>query len=239
MNRSVRIWPIVVATLIGVAILCYLGTWQLLRLQWKEGLIAQLAANEAAAPVDLATAESFLAIGNNVEFMKVQFRATYLHGAGKTMISTFDGGPGWTIITPAITTDGRAVIVDRGRVPGQRLESFDKPAGEVEITGVVRTYRNGQGFFDPNNDTIKNAWYWWDIPAMLKATDWKRSVSPVLFVVQILPGTVAAEFPKPAEPRANLRNNHLGYAITWYGLALVLAVMAAIFIRVQMRKSTA
>ncbi len=229
--KKPRIWPILLATLVAFAILCALGIWQLQRLQWKQGLLAQLAANEAAVPVDLATAESFLSIGNTIEFMKVKFAATYKHGAGKTMIATFEGGPGWTIITPAIGSDGRAVIVDRGRVPGQRLESYDKPKGEVEITGVVRLHNSGQGFFDPENDPVKNAWYWWDIAAMLKASDLPASAKPVPFVVQILPGTVTAEFPKPAEPKANLSNNHLGYALTWFGLATALLAVAGIYIR--------
>ena len=50
------IWPILLATLIGTAILVTLGVWQVQRLHWKEALLAQLAANAAAAPVDLPTA---------------------------------------------------------------------------------------------------------------------------------------------------------------------------------------
>lgn len=171
--------------------------------------------------------------------MKVRFRATYKHEAGKTMLTTFEGGPGWTVITPALSSDGWAVIVDRGRVPGQRLGDIDKPQGEVEITGVVRTYPNGKGYFEPNNDPAKNTWYWWDVPAMLKASDLPASARPFPFVVQLLPGTTTAEFPIPAEPKAHLNNNHLGYALTWYGMALALLVIAGIYIRGLMKKSSA
>ena len=239
MTAKPRIWPVLLAVIAGFVILCGLGTWQVYRLQWKQGLLAQLAANQDADPVDLATAESFHSIGNNVEFMKVRFRATYKHNAGMTMISTFEGGPGWIIITPALSSEGLAVIVDRGRVPVERLESFDKPLGEVEITGVVRTYKNGKGYFEPDNDPEKNAWYWWDIPAMLKASEFPASAKPFPFVVQVLPGSVTAEFPIPAEPKANLSNNHLGYALTWFGLALALVVVAGIYVRGLMKKSSA
>ena len=228
---SPRIWPVVSAALVAFVILCGLGVWQVQRLHWKEGLLAQLAARAAAGPVALGTADA--------EFAKVRFRAAYKLDAEMKMISTFDGGPGWTIITPAITADGRAVLVDRGQVPPERLEDYDKPQGEVEITGVIRRYRNGQARFDPDNDPIKNQWYWWEIPAMLKASNLPAGVEPLAVVVQVLPGTVTAEYPRPPEPRANLTNNHLGYAITWFGLALALLAVAGVYVRGQMKKSTA
>ena len=230
-ERPPRVWPVLVATVIGIAILLGLGFWQLDRLQWKQGLLAKLAVNAAAEPVDLATAEEIAAKGADVEFMRVKFRATYKHDSEKKMISGYEGGQGWTIITPAVTPDGRAVIVDRGRVPGQRLDSFDKPRGEVEITGVVRTHKQARSYFDPGNDPQGNFWYWWDVPAMLQASNLSAVLKRVPFVVQVLPGTAAAEFPRPVEPKANLTNNHLGYALTWFGLAIALAVIAFIYIR--------
>ena len=230
-ERPPRIWPILLASLIGIAILLSLGVWQVQRLHWKQGLLAQLAANAEAAPVDLAAVEALAAKGADTEFVRVSFRATYRHDAWKKMISTYDGGQGWTIITPTVSSDGHAVIVDRGRVPGQRLESFDQPQGEVEVTGLVRTYKRGRGFFDPDNDPKQNLWFWWDVPAMLQSSRMPAGLKPFPFVVQILPGTVTAQFPAPEEAKANLSNNHLGYAITWFGLALTLAGVSAFFIR--------
>lgn len=57
---------------------------------------------------------------------------------------------------------------------------------------------------------------------MIAASGLPADLKPFPFVVQLLPGTVAADFPKPQEPKADLANNHLGYAITWFGLALTL-----------------
>ena len=155
------------------------------------------------------------------------------------MISTFGGGPGWTIITPAISAAGDGVLVDRGQVPPDRLGKVAPPAGEVEITGIVRLHTSGKGYFDPDNDPAKNAWYWWDVPAMLKASGFPPENRPLPFVVQILPGTVAADYPKPPEPKSDLRNNHLGYANTWFGLAAVLVVMTGLYIRSLLKKSSA
>lgn len=238
-ERPPRVWPVPLASVLGVAILLTLGFWQLDRLRWKEDLLARLAANAEAAPVSLAEAEAMQAAGRDIEFVKVKFRGTYLNGAWMKMISTFEGGQGWIIITAAVTPDGRAVIVDRGRIPGQLLDGFDRPEGEQEISGVLRAHDRGQGVFDPENDPRRNLWYWWDIPAMLGASGLPEGLKPVPFVVQVLPGTVAAEFPKPPEPRANLANNHLGYAITWFGLALTLIGIAATYILGLRRKRSA
>ena len=148
-------------------------------------------------------------------------------------------GPGWTIVTPALTGDGRAVLVDRGQVPPDRLGDFPTPQGALDITGVIRQYRNGRAQFDPDNDPDKGQWFWWDIPAMLQGSRIPPSADAMPFVVQLLPDATPAAFPRAPEPRANLRNNHLGYAITWFGLALALAAVSGLYICGQMKKSTA
>ena len=227
--RPPRLWPVLLATLIGTAILVTLGVWQVQRLQWKEGLLAQLAANAAASPMSLADAEAAAAGGRDMEFVRVTFPGTYRHEGWKKMIATYQGGQGWTIITPAASRDGHAVIVDRGRIPGN-LEDFDRPEGEVEIEGVLRTQRRGKGYFDPDNDPKSNLWYWWDVPAMLQASGLPADLKPFPYVVQLVPSAVASTFPEPQEAKANLANNHLGYAITWFGLALTLLGVAGFYI---------
>ena len=195
-DRPPRIWPVLAATVVGLAILVTLGVWQVQRLQWKEALLAQLAANAVAPPVSRAEAAG----AQDPEFVRVSFTATYDHQNAKRMIATYQGGQGWTIITPAVTADGWAVIVDRGRLPGQRLENFDQPEGEVEIEGVLRTYRRGQALFDPENDPRANLWYWWDVPAMLATSGLPQGLKPYPYVVQLLPSAAAAPFPRPDEP---------------------------------------
>jgi surfeit locus 1 family protein len=236
-DRPVRVWPVLLATAVGLAILVTLGIWQVERLQWKEALLAQLAANAAAAPVDLAAVERLTVEGRDPEFLRVSFKATYKHDSWKKMISTYQGGQGWSIIAPAVTTDGYAVMIDRGRLPGQRLENFDQPTGELQMTGVIRTHKFGQGAFDPDNDPKANLWYWWDVPAMLATSGLPQGLKPFPYVVQLLPGTTDVEFPEPEEPRANLANNHLGYAITWFGLALTLLGVSGFYVW-DLRKRT-
>ena len=228
-ERPPRLWPVLLATLIGLAILVTLGAWQVQRLAWKEALIAQLAANAAAPPVDLSTAYNMARAGSNAEFVRVAFTGTYNNDAWMKMLSSYEGGQGWTILTP-VSADGWAVIVDRGKLPGQRLEHFDQPQGPQQIEGVIRTHGIGQGFFDPVNDPKGNMWYWWDIKAMLAASGLPAGLKPFPFAVQLLPASTTAEFPRPEEPRADLANNHLGYAITWFGLAATLLGVAGFYI---------
>ncbi len=228
-ERPIRIWPVALATVIGLAILITLGVWQVQRLAWKEALLAKLAANAAAEPVDLAAVEARAAAGDDVEFMRVSFRASFKHDAWKKMIATYKGGQGWTIIAPALTADGYAVMIDRGRLPGQRLEHFDQPEGELQMTGLIRRHDGGQGMFDPANDPKANLWYWWDVNGMLASSGLPDGLKPFPYVVQLLPGTVNVEFPEPEEPKANLANNHLGYAITWFGLALTLVGVSGFY----------
>jgi surfeit locus 1 family protein len=230
-RRPPRIWPVLIATVAGLAILVTLGIWQVQRLQWKEALLAQLASNAAAPAVSLAEA----AQRPDPEFVRVSFTGSYAHDATKKMIASFERGQGWTVITPVVTPDGQAVMVDRGRIPGQLGEAFDKPEGEVRIEGVIRTYPRGRAMFDPENDPRLNIWYWWDVPAMLASSGLPAGLKPYPYVVQLVPSATTATFPRPDEPRANLANNHLGYAITWFGLALTLISVAGLYIH-ELRK---
>jgi surfeit locus 1 family protein len=160
-------------------------------------------------------------------------------GAAMKMMSTVDRGPGWTIIAPAVTRDGKTLLVDLGQVPDQKLAEVSMPEAETEIIGIVRLHNGGKAYFDPPNDPSGNLWYWWDRPAMLAAAGAVDGAASHPFVVQRIPQPSDQGFPRPAEPKANLRNNHLGYAITWFGLAAVLVVMTAIYVRGQMKKSAA
>jgi len=234
-----RLWLVGLAAAAGIAILCALGIWQLQRLHWKEALLARLAANAAAAPVDLGTAAAARREGRDIEFLHVRFDGRYRGSVSLHLLSSFEGGPGWTIVTPAVSEDGLSVLVDRGRLPPDAVESDRAPSGPVTIDGLVRLYRNGRGPFDPDNDAAKNQWYWWDLPAMLQAAGLAGGDQVVPVVVQLLPGPVEPGVPRPAEPRAALANNHLGYAITWFGLALALLAVALLFIRGQIGKSGA
>lgn len=235
MSDAPRIWPLLLASAIGVAILCALGIWQLDRLHWNQTLLADIAARQTAAPAPLADLLAADAAGADIEFRRLAVTARFLAGPELHLLTTHDGRAGWQIITPALTDDGTFLLVDRGVVPDE-LRSDPRRTEEVGVPrpldGIVRLHRQGRGLFTPDNDPAANLWHWWDVPAMLAAAQPPAGVRIAPFVLQLLPETDSrGRFPRPLPPQAGLNNNHLQYALTWFSLAAILVVMTALFVR--------
>ncbi len=237
------IWPVVITSVLGIVILCGLGAWQVQRLAHKQALLAEIDRRSMADPVDLSEAMKRHDRGENIEFMKVSARGRFLHTAEKHVIGTFDGNPAWEVVTPLATADNRLILVDRGLVPDEQRDPAARteanPTGKVEIVGIVLNHDGKRGFFSPDNDIEGNMWFWWDVPAMLADTSAPPAVTPAFFVLHVMPVKGQVGFPRPMVPRAAHRNNHLQYAVTWFSLALVLTIVAGLFIRGQMKKSGA
>lgn len=221
MSGRRRIGPVLLASAVGIAILCGLGTWQLRRLAWKEGLIAELEARMAAAPVPLSQALERMHAGEDVEYLKVSATGTVDTGHVLFKQISYKSGPGWEALAPFRSNDGLNVLVDLGGTAdrGQAAQPM------TELTGVLRLHGFGRGIFDSDNDAAGNMWFWWDVPAMEKAAQMPADAPHV--VVQALANTSGFD---AAEPKVELRNNHLGYAITWFGLALALAGVTLAFV---------
>jgi len=215
-----RLWPVLLASGIGIAILCGLGSWQVRRLSWKEGLIATLTDRMAQDPVELADALKMLADHKEVEYLKV-FAAGELDPARTLYKQTvFYGQGGWEGLAPYRLADGTEVLIDLGATDEHGLVPKPVP----ELLGIIRLHNQGKGIFDNSNDPVGNQWFWWDIPAMQKAAGMKEGAAPI--IVQSLGNESGFQ---AAPPKVELHNNHLGYAITWFGLALALAGVATAF----------
>lgn len=238
MTRRRRLWPVFIAAAAGLAILMSLGFWQVERLAWKERLLTQLAANITSPPLSLAEAGARKAAGETITFRPVEITGKFRHAAEMRLISAYEGGPGWIVVTPLVTADGRSVLVDRGAIPDAVLAQIERPEGEVSITGLIRDDARRRGTFDPDNDPAANRWYWWDVPAMATAAGLAPDQTSD-FIVQMVPVGEARGFPQPQPPAFGLRNNHLGYAITWFGLAAVLVAMTAAYVIAQRRGPSA
>lgn len=215
-----RLWP-GLATLGALALLLGLGTWQVQRLHWKESLIATRAAQLAAAPALLpATAADW----QGWDFRKVSVRGTFRHELEQLFGAyAIDGRFGQHVLTPLVRADGPAILVDRGFIPAERVPVETRRAGEVPgevvITGIAR-FRGADrpGWFTPANQPAKRTWYWYDMAALAQVAG-----------LQLLPVVVEADatpnpggLPLGGQTRTELPNNHLQYAITWYGLAAAL-----------------
>jgi surfeit locus 1 family protein len=222
-----RLWPLLLTSAIGIAILCGLGTWQIYRLGVKTKLIATLESRMDAQPVSLAAALDMQAKGDDIEYVKVvaRGRADTTHALAK--ISSFNGKLGWEIIEPFVSEDGIFVLVDAG-------VASDKQVGPITadmITGIIRLHKKGRGYFDNDNDPASNTWYWWDLPEMQAAAGAPDAAKIAPFILQRLPEKGDSPAPYAEKPKVELSNNHLGYAITWFGLAAALLAVAGFFAR--------
>jgi surfeit locus 1 family protein len=219
-----------IAAVLGCIFLIGLGVWQLYRLQWKEALIAEMDARLAAPPVSLS-----VAIDHPAEYLHVAASGKFDHLGEIFVLTSERNGPGWRVVTPLQSDDGVTVLVDRGFVPDEQREPAKRPGsqpeGNVEVSGYVSRHPAGRGPFTPDNDAAANNWYWWDVPAMLAfgKIDPGSRVAP--FILHVLPGGHADALPRPSSPTLGLSNNHLQYALTWFGLAIVLAAVAFFYIR--------
>lgn len=226
-----RFWPTVIA-IPAVIVMLGLGTWQVQRLHWKEGLIAERTARTAAAPVALPRAGDDLAAA---EYRRASVTGAFLHERELYLAArSRNGNPGYDVVTPFLLADGHAVLVDRGWVPLERKDparrSEGQVAGTVTVDGVIRVPR-GQSWLTPDNEPDRNIWFWIDLPAMAKAAGLAGEVAPVY--LEAGPAPNPGGFPIGGQTRIDLPNDHLQYAITWYALAVALAVIYVLWHRRQ------
>lgn len=233
MRRS--IWPVLLFAVVGVAILVSLGVWQLQRLQWKTALLAKIDTAIAAEPIPLGNAvEKFLA-GEAIAYWKVKAKGRFAPREPLRLLTSANGSPAWTLVHGFEQAASAPVLVNRGKLPhGAALPPTDD--GEIEIVGLVHWHDEGRGFFDVENHPGENLWYWWDVVAMSNQFS-ATHANPNYIVLDLVPGSPGTEGLLVDPPKAALRNNHLGYAITWFGLAGVLVVMTALFVRSRTKET--
>jgi surfeit locus 1 family protein len=225
------LWP-TFSALAGLLVLLGLGTWQVERLQWKEVVIAERAQQLAAPPEPLpAVAENW----RTFDFRRVSVAGQFRHDL-EQLFGAFaiDGQLGHHVLTPLIRPDGAAVLIDRGWVPADKAHPAARREGQVEgevrLSGIAR-YRSGDrpGWFRPDNQPDADLWFWYDLPALEEATGLELLPVVVEADASVNPGNL----PIGGQTRTELPNNHLQYAITWYGLA---AVLAAVYVAFGMQR---
>jgi surfeit locus 1 family protein len=233
------------ATLAALAVLLALGVWQLERKAWKESLIAQIDARAHGAPAEIAPEAQWPAWrAEEDEFRRVRLSGTFLHDkevAVHGLMSGQRGAPtqGYYLFTPLRLTSGAVVMVNRGfvpldlRDPARRGEPV--PASEVAVTGLVRA-PEARSWFMPENEPAADRWFVRDIAEMARARDLER-VAP--FWIDLDPVPNAAGWPRPGQTKLAIPNNHLGYALTWFGIALALIGVFGAWARRRLQESPA
>lgn len=210
-----------IACILLFTLLCGLGVWQLERLQWKLALIATVEGHMSAPPLALSQITAMPAD-------EAQYRRVTLHGhfdhSKEAYVFTTDasGSPVYHVFIPLLTDDGGTFMVDRGAVPKEKLPPGTRlagnVAGETTVTGVWRV-PDAPGLFTPAPDLIHRVWYSRDL-AGIAAADHIVLSAPVAIEADAAPNP--GGWPKGGQTVVNFRNQHLSYAITWFGLAAVL-----------------
>jgi surfeit locus 1 family protein len=219
---------------IGIAILCSLGAWQVRRLHWKEGLLAAIHHRMAMPPETMAAMELRFAQKGDVDYFPVTVGGRFINDREQHYLSTHDGASGFNIYTPLAMKDGRYVFVNRGFVPYDLKDPAKRPDGElkrvVTVTGLARNpLQTKPSSFVPDNDLAANIFYWKDIGAMAsRAGIAGKNLVPFFVDADNTPNP--GGYPVGGVTIVKLPNNHLQYAITWYGLAAALTLVLAVWL---------
>jgi surfeit locus 1 family protein len=225
-----------VAAAIAFAILIGLGVWQLQRLKWKEALLFHVAQLEAARPQSLEYTLDLLARGRDVEFTRVSVVCPGLAAAPYLEVYDLrDATVGVRLVSAcAVEADSyRTILVDRGFIPDTapaRPPVDAKDMTPIEVVGVLRKPERGN-FATPRSRP--GHWYLHEVGGMARALNAPSPAPILLFAESRVNPTIAALTPAPLP--VQISNRHLGYALTWFGLAGALAGVygAAVFKRMR------
>lgn len=244
------LWP-AVATVIAFAILMALGTWQVERLQWKLELIERVEQRPDLPPVDLPRAGDWPRMTEEQwDYRPVRVTGRFLPGEAYYYLSLGKSqgphaGPGYFVYTPfeveGEVDGGGVVVVNRGfvpepmRKPETRPESA-APQGTVTLTGLWRRDERG-GMLTFGADSATGIWFVREAPKMAAALG-VTGVEVAPFTIDLAARhTPPGGLPQAGETIMSFTNNHLQYAVTWYGLGAALIVVFIVFVRGERRKA--
>lgn len=227
-------WPTLLA-LPALGVLLALGLWQLDRLAAKERLIATAGERTRMAAVGLPEPASWA--GLELEewvYRPVTAEGVFEHDAEAYIYTVLSdprgdlGGAGYLVMTPLRLPQGAAVLVNRGFVPDALKEPSTRSQGQISgpvtVTGLLRAAER-PGRFAPKPDVDANVWYSRDILAIGAA---RGLAEPAPFYIDEGPRE-GVPVPQGGETRVSFPNPHLGYALTWFGLAGALVVVYLAF----------
>lgn len=221
-----------IITAIMIATLVSLGVWQLQRRGQKHALIAALTERLATAPVALPPPSQWASLDPaRDEFRRVRFVATFannpdamVYGAGSAIRSDISGPGTWTF-APARLQSGAIIVINAGFVQNTMQDRAQQDravqpllsGAPLEMIGYLR-FPEAPGKLTPDPDSAKRLWFARDTSAMASALQW-GAVAP--FYVDLESPAPANGVPKPGPLDVHLKDDHLQYAMTWFGLALV------------------
>ncbi len=231
-------------TALTLALLIGLGVWQLQRRVEKHALIAQLTERLAAAPVALPASAQWGALTPaGDEFRRVRFSATYesrpdamVYGSGSAIRDDVSGPGTWALL-PARLPGGETVVINAGFVQntmqdrGQQDRAVMRlvTGAPVTLTGYIR-FPESAGALTPRENIAKRLWFTRDHAAIARALGWGE-VAP--FYIDLEQPVPESGIPKPGPLEVHLKDDHLQYAITWFGLAGAVVIAFGVWLRGQ------
>jgi cytochrome oxidase assembly protein ShyY1 len=239
-----------IVTLAMVVTCLGLGVWQLQRRIEKHALIAALNERLAATPEALPAEAQWNALTPaRDEFRRVHFTATYarlpdvmVYSSGSAVRDDISGPGTWAFL-PAQTTDGAIVVVNTGFVQNtmQDRAQQDRAVGRlvtgqpIALTGYLR-FPEKAGTLTPAENTSRRLWFTRDHLAMGRALGWGEGGKPIApFYIDLESPAPASGIPKPGPLKVHLKDDHMQYAITWFGLAGAVMIAFAVWWRAQRR----
>lgn len=218
------IFPVLMG-LVGCGVLLSLGVWQLHRMEWKAAILAEMDARIGGTPMPLPATLDPLAD----KFRPVTTEGRFTGRFIEVLAGQKGASPGVRIIEAFDTTDGRHILIDRGFVEDE-ARALPRPPHDAAITGNLH-WPDDADSFTPPPDSKTGLWFARDVAAMSA----KLGTEPTLIVAREPTGDGIA--PMPVDTSA-IPNDHWGYAITWFSLAAVWAVMTG-FLLWRIRRRTA
>ncbi|MEF0943902.1 SURF1 family protein [Rhizobium sp. BR 362] len=235
---ALAIW--VLLLLLLTALLIGLGTWQVKRLHWKLDLIARVDARVDAPSVAAPGPAEWPAIdAAGYEYKHVQATGTFLNDKEAQVYAATALGPGYWVLTPMKEADGTIIIVNRGFVPSDKRNPNTRlageQAGETTVTGLLRM-NEPKGTLLRSNVPPEERWYSRDVTAIAAARG-LENVAP--YFIDADDKKNPGDLPVGGLTQIVFPNNHLVYAITWYGLAVMTSGLAAYLIYFERQRAKA
>ena len=242
-NR-VMTWTFAVLMLALAATCVWLGTWQMQRLAEKEALIAAVDARLGADPVPVPPSDQWAELDvEALNYQPVSLTGAFRYNQTVTVFTSLANargpaaGPGYWVMTPFVLAEGGTVFINRGFVPQDFQEAAVTDGqgddSQVTITGLLRP-AEAAGMMTPGPNTSDRIEWVRDPQRLASMVD--PALAPVAPFYVDLPAGPAGELPQGGETVVEFPNNHLGYAYTWYGFAIVAVVMLAFWL-VRQRQS--
>ena len=214
-----RFWGMVVFGVLGTAILLSLGIWQLQRLAWKQEVLRAIESKILAPAVKIP--QTVLPDAHSL--LPVRAEGRYKGDTVRVLVSQKIYGAGYRLITAFELVDGRTIMLDRG-FTSVRLEMPSTPEGRGQVIGNLQWPQEIDSF-TPENDLAANIWFARDVARLAE----HLKAEPVLLVLRDSSFETEAATPLP-KMIANIPNDHMNYAITWFSLALIWLGMSGYFL---------